>query len=933
MKSQKMRLTLNCVFFLIFVAVLNFVSTTTEISFDDLDKNGQKLALQILTPSIVRIMVMPGANVEATKSPPFAVPEKNWAPVPFSKTSNGDETIISITNGLSITVNTSSLSLSFCNQNGDVVLQETNRKYFSNTKKYPNTYTVQQSFKSHSDDIILGGGSFQNGYLGLRGSPLLLQQRNTESVTPFFVSSSGFGLLWDNSGPTWLNPIDEFGENLDIGGSRHTGVTHASTYFTANSFGDHFFTLSCPSVTYGDSIAATANVTLYPDGEHEFIKAISWNNMKNKPPTLSGKVSNMIPGLKYKVEVTCENCCIPFHKNFDTGDLQLYVSRPPSCTGSEKAHGQTTIRSDLATFLDYYVIVPSVPSSMKTSTTSTVSSSVKTTLFDSCIKGYRMLTGTASMLPKWSLGFWQSKEHYGTQEELLSAAQEFRSRKIPVDAIVQDWKYWGDLGWSPQWDPTYYPDPEGMVKSLHAMNLHFMVSVWCKFENVSAYLKPLEEAGQLIDKTNWLDIYQPKAQQSLYEFANSSMYSIGVDSLWLDATEPEGLPSYDKTVYPWGKAKSNGVSGTSVINTYSLAVTESITSALMKDYSDKRIFHLTRSFFAGQQRVAGVLWSGDISGVWDMLRRQITCSLNFAASGSPYWSMDTGGFFRPEDQYNSSDYHELLTRWFQLAAFVPITRYHGQGGELWQYGEKVTKTVNKTLTLRYRCMPYIYSLARQVAQEDYTMQRPFVFDFLHDRVAVSVEDAFMFGPVFLVSPIVARNVSMKETYLPTHRTNIWIDFATGKKYPAGQSVNVNAPIETGLPPLFCKGGSILPLGPALQWVGNGGSSKENPLEIRIYPGGAVTFELYEDGGEDNTYKTSNSYFAAELSWKEETASSGVFTIGAQMGNGYEGMPSWPRTIKVLVVSENHGVGLDEIGEDSDATLLYSGSQLSVKLSI
>ena len=257
------------------------------------------------------------------------------------------------------------------------------------------------------------------------------------------------------------------------------------------------------------------------------------------------------------------------------------------------------------------------------------------------------------MSPLSALGFGFSKEHYATGDELLQAARQLRARQVPVDGIVQDWKYWGDLQWSPQWDTSIYPNPQNMITELHDLNYHIMVSVWCKFENAS-YLQQARKSKELVDGTNWLDMYQSNAQQSLYERIKDEMYSIGVDSIWLDATEAGGWQDYDKKVFPYGVDKE-GVHAISVLHPFSLAVTGSITAWHARDYPNVRPVHLTRSSFSGQPRTAGVLWSGDISGNFDMLARQVTASINYAMSGPPYWSMDTGGFFRRDDQYEAEE--------------------------------------------------------------------------------------------------------------------------------------------------------------------------------------------------------------------------------------------------------------------------------------
>jgi alpha-D-xyloside xylohydrolase len=867
------------------------------------------LDIHLLSPTIIRVTVKADDNVSLMKPLPHSVSERQWDRVNFEiEDTNPDEKTILIENGCSITVDLLLLRLTFRDpSSGKIILEEDGRKFLPVVDDiHGNTYSPQQGFKSPSNELFFGGGTLQQGFTELRGEPLFLRQRNTESAVPFFLSNNGYGLFWDNAGDTWLNPLDIGGEQLSIGRG-HQGINKVKVPFTPHSRGRHYFTLHCPSVVYGDSILATAELSVQRiSGASNPTKIISWYN-KNKPPTLSGRVSDLEPNVEYEISLECEHCCRSFHQEFDRDDVQLYVTRPSNHTSDEK----TVLRASLGDFVDYYVLLPfkKAPSD---------------SLFDGIVRSFRSLTGGAPLLPKWTYGFWHSKEHYANQSELLDAAEGFRSRGIPVDGIVQDWKYWGELSWSPQWDPLIYPQPKSLASRLHEMHYHFMVSVWCKFENVTDFLIPLKREGQLLKATNWLDIFQPAAQESLFAMADTAMYSQGVDALWLDATEPEGLVNFGKTVYPEGK-DSSGSSANAQLNTYSLAVTEGITQRFATAYPHSRPFHLTRSFAPGQQRTSGVLWSGDISGNWDMLRRQVTCSIGFGLSGSPYWSQDTGGFFRPDDQYSSPDYKELLVRWFHFAIFVPITRYHGQGGELWLYGDAVTDIVTETLFLRYRLLPTVYSLAHYVSRDSYTMQRHFAFDFL-DQAAAKVDDSFMFGPALLVAPVVHPGQSSRKVYLPVLPQGLkWFNFWTGESQEGGEEVEVAAPLAQPGPPLMGKGGELLLLGPRLQWVDG---KATDPLEVRVYGGGDASFELYEDGGLDNTYRTHGAYSIIHLRWQHEIR---TFSVSEREGAGYPGM-LLTRKLLIVLVRPDHGVGLDVTQpEEADAVIEYSGMPISMRI--
>jgi len=386
------------------------------------------------------------------------------------------------------------------------------------------------------------------------------------------------------------------------------------------------------------------------------------------------------------------------------------------------------------------------------------------------------------------------------------------------------------------------------------------------------------------------------------------MFSIGVDALWLDATEPENFPNENNPMFI-GSGNANW-------NTYSFFVTGAVADNLDRDYPNKRVFSLTRSSFAGQQRNRGVVWSGDIYGGWESYRRQISASINFGLSGMPYWSEDIGGFFRPGDQYTSPDYHNLLTRWFQFGAFTPIFRVHGGGTntEYWNFGPEVEKNVLAVCNLRYRLLPYIYSLAYKVATDGYTMQRGLVFDFPHDDEVAPINDEFTFGPSLLVAPVV-QNVTQRDIYLP--KQTQWIDFWTGNKVANGWAQR-DAPIETV--PLYVPAGAILPMGPFLQYSSE---RPADPLEIRLYAGGdGATFEIYEDDGQTRGNDV-GEWSSFRLDWD------GAATLNVSDRTGsFPGMLT-NRTFNVVLVQPGQGGGLQPATVFQ--TVHYNGDKLTVNV--
>jgi alpha-D-xyloside xylohydrolase len=416
---------------------------------------------------------------------------------------------------------------------------------------------------------------------------------------------------------------------------------------------------------------------------------------------------------------------------------------------SDNAKG-TSIWSDVANAIDYYFIAGDN--------------------MDGVIAGYRNLTGQAPMYGKWAYGYWQSKEHYASQDELLSIANKYRKLKIPIDNIVQDWDYWdGQKNWGQLYfDPKNYPQPTEMIDSLHKENLHFMISIWCAFGPNTPVYKEMYKKGYLYPTVGWagfkyFDAYNPAACNIYWQYTNKGLFSKGVDAWWMDSTEPDivNANTEESTEYELKRMANNHLgSFARYLNTYSLLATESVYKNQRKTTDQKRVYILTRSTFAGQQRAAATTWSGDIGASWSIYRDQISGGLNHCMSGIPYWTFDIGAFVLGSyggvftHGGNDPAYQELYTRMFQFGTFCPIFRSHGSETprEIWCFG-KFTKTLIKFDNLRYRLMPYIYSLASQVTQKGYTIMRGLPMDFASDRKTYSIDDQFMFGPAIMVCPV------------------------------------------------------------------------------------------------------------------------------------------------------------------------------------
>ncbi len=511
---------------------------------------------------------------------------------------------------------------------------------------------------------------------------------------------------------------------------------------------------------------------------------------------------------------------------------------------------------------------------------------------DEIIAGYRRATGAAPLFPKAAYGFWQCRERYSSQAQILAAGREFRARKIPVDFIVQDWQYWGPHGWGAyQWDSKHYPDPASMIAELHTNNFKFMISVWSNPGGIVGKALAAMSNG-LIPRSQWMDVFNPAVRRLRWDYMNAAFFSIGTDAWWQDATEPGDD----------GDAVSNVRcflgSANRVRNSYPLFANQATYEGQRKTDSSKRVVILSRSAYAGQQRYAAAVWSGDVNGDWLAFARQIPAGLNYSITGLPYWTTDTGGFFRPRGQYTSPDYNELLTRWFQWSTFCPILRIHGYqtATEIWRWLPATQTNLITYLHLRYRMLPYIYSVAWKVTSEHYTIMRPLVMDFPDDKNAIGLADQYMFGPAFMVCPVTTPQATNRQVYFPAGTS--WVDFWTGETLAGGRAGMANAPID--VIPLYVRVGSIVPLGPMLQYATE---KPADPIELRIYRGANGKFVLYEDEGDNYNYEK-GVYATIPFEWDETRQ---TLTIGKRKGK-FHGMLQ-QRTFHIVWVSKGHGTGI------------------------
>ena len=528
---------------------------------------------------------------------------------------------------------------------------------------------------------------------------------------------------------------------------------------------------------------------------------------------------------------------------------------------------------------------------------------------DEIFAGYKQLTGPTHMLPKSTYGYIQCKQRYASQKELLDVAQQYRDRHLPADVLVVDWYYYTKMGQF-DFDPKFWPDPVGMNKKLHEMGFETMISVWPRFLAADRYYADLVKKGWLISYADGkpidglpydragsdIDTTNPEAADWYWKTLRDNIVGAGFDSLWADETEPD-LP-------PNGAYFKVGP-GTQYFNVYPYFHTKALYDGFRKDEPGKRALILSRDGYLGEQSHGTVVWSSDIAGTWDTLKRQVPTGLDVAASGLVYWSNDTGGWgglpaehhpahkplLDPSDARDNvggyDDYPELYTRWFQYAAFLPVFRTHGTRNmnEVWSYGKEAEPILEKYLKLRYTLMPYIYSLGYQSWLSGAPFMRALPLDFPNDPKVTDLRDEYMFGPAFLVAPVTEQGATSREVYLPAGAD--WYNYWTNERVKGGQTIRVNAPIDTL--PLFVRAGSILPLGAAVE-----NTHQAQAIEkVRVYPGADASFTLFSDDGTSYAYEQGAGSIT-KLHWND-----------AQKKLTHEGAAAWSGADSAIVEVVGH----------------------------
>lgn len=555
---------------------------------------------------------------------------------------------------------------------------------------------------------------------------------------------------------------------------------------------------------------------------------------------------------------------------------------------------------------------------------------------DEIIGKYRMLTGKAAMLPRWMFGYIQSKEMYGSAQELLDVVKEYRRRDVPLDCVVQDWQSWKPGHWGEKsLDPERYGDAREKLDEIHRLGAHTMISVWPTAAKGTRDYEQFLEKGWLLNDCSTYDAFSEDARRLYWEQAEEGLFSKGFDSWWCDSTEPFTGKDWCGSMKrePWERYSLVAEEHKTFLppeksNLYAREHAKGIYENQRRTTQEKRVVNLTRSGYAGSQQYGAVLWSGDISASWKTMRTQLTEGLQMGMSGYPYWTLDIGGFFTVhknwkhrgcggsanpnmlwfwqgdfEEGADDLGYRELYTRWLEFGVFLPVFRSHGTDTprEIWRFGEPgemFYDAIASFIRLRYRLMPYIYSMAARVHFEDYTMMRSLLFDFPEDERARGASDGYMFGDALLVYPVTepmyyGRNSrkldreKKKRCYLP--KGSGWYDFWTNRFFEGGQYVDADAPLEKL--PVFVRAGSILPM---IEPVSYADEAAGKELTLNVYTGADAEFSYYEDNGDGYGYEK-GEYARTRFVYRE----AGGRLAGEERKGSYPGMRELSYTVNYI----------------------------------
>ena len=826
--------------------------------------------LQPVTPEIVRVSVSPDGRFRERKSL-VVLPQPAFAEYTVHK---AEDAVSLETPALKVTVHKADGTLHFFKADGTPLALGGQAAFQPREVEGKQGWSTTVRFDSPSDEAFYGLGQHQAGEFNHKGRREELYQYNTKISVPVVVSNKGYGLLFDAySLSRWGTdqPYRQLGEvfDLELTGTYRPRAGEVLVQREDSLFYENEWAIrNLPDLPLlGATVSYDGSITARETGDYHFIQYYAGfqRTVIGGEEVMSRRWRPAWNPNSYKFTVHLEKGVpTPLHIDWDPDGDVSYIGLRVAALESPEQESRLTFWSEFEPMADFYFMAGDS--------------------YDGVIRHYRQLTGKAPVMPTWALGFWQSRERYSTQEELVGTLRELRRRHIPVDNIVQDWQYWEDDQWgSHAFDPVRYPNPEAMLDSVHALHGRLMISVWPKFYTNTAHYQELKQAGyaythaeedSLVDwlghRQSFYDAYAPGGRKLFWQQMDQSLYTkLGrkMDAWWMDASEPNLRDCLPLDYMKWLLTPNALGSSTEYLNAYALVNAQAIYEGQRGVDPDKRVFLLTRNGFAGLQRYSTASWSGDIGTSWTDMRMQMAAGLNYSMSGIPFWGMDIGGFSVMSQFYSArhaDEWQELQTRWHQFGTFVPLFRTHGQwpARELWNLapeGSTAYESILWYMQLRYRLMPYLYSLTGAVHFEDYTLMRGLPMDYPADPEVRDLSDQWMLGPALMCCPVYEYQARSRCVYFPEGR---WYDFYTGESIEGGRRLCVAAPYERI--PLYVRAGSLLPLGPDMEWSDQ---KPADPLTLLIYPGADARFTLYEDDGLSYGYEK-GQYATIGLHWDD-----------------------------------------------------------------
>lgn len=872
----------------------------------------KQVRLQLYAEDIVRVTATP--QTDFANLPDYLMVVAEPQAVAFEVEETADSVELR-TRKLRARVDRQTGAVTFFDAKGKRMLAEANRGTFAPVIDEPgpidaDAYALQQRFNVEKDEGFFGLGQQQDGLVNYAGHDVELTTHNLEIAIPFVVSSKNYGVLWNNAAVTRFGdprPAEPLAEGFilyDADGNKggltvtyYDGETQLLSRAETDTNYQYLRSGNEREFPFPPEVASAKDLRLLIEGSLQAKQSGVYTIKMYSSGYAKLTVDDELKLDRWRMNWNpwYHNVDLPFHNGEkkpisvswipNDGYLRLLQNSPQG----EIAEGQMSLASDTGKAIDYFFCIGDNK--------------------DEVISGYRRLTGKSVLLPKWAYGFWQSRERYKTQQEIIDVLKEYRARNIPIDNIVLDWSYWPEDAWgSHDFDAQFFPDPQALVDQVHQLNANIMISVWPKFYPETDHYQELDNKGYMFNKNiqegnlDWIgkgylnafyDAFAPEAREIFWRQIDKKINAYGFDAWWLDAVEPD-MHSNLSVTHRKDLMTPNALgTGAEYFNAYALPHAETVYLRDRQSQPDKRVFILTRSGFGGIQRTASAIWSGDIVSRWSNLKEQIAAGIGVGLSGVPNWTFDIGGF-TPEDRFRRGnkgavgpvsdmdpeqieEWQELNTRWFQFGAFVPLFRAHGQNPyrEIYNIAPAESKAYESMVwytRLRYRLMPYIYSEAADMYHRDGTLMRGLVMDFGDDAAVMDINDQYMFGPAFLINPIYEFGARSRQVYLP--KGALWYDFYSGEKLSGGQRITAEAPYERM--PIYVKAGSIVPTGPAVQYVYEKPAA---PLTLNIYTGADGFYELYEDDGK--TYDYENGAFSRiPLHYSDK---SGTLTIGDRTG--------------------------------------------------